>query len=339
LAESQQELDQSIGNHLIVPRYFLLSVSTRENLDLCRKYALAGTTNSASGAWAFVEIKVGDYVSLLYGAKAYDLYRVERKYALRGAENVGPWPMITFKESGLSYYFPFRLELHPVRKFEESLVRAEFAYVAENLLLRGGYRKTHFQADQTTLQLASEMGDIASPRGDEFNHRAESFEPAFVQKKSESHPPESYHFNEFILQSLLKDFLSSEGALDRLTEAVPELKGKSLEILGEKALQRGLVDILVKEATPIGRSNKVVIEVKNRIATFRDLTQLSDYRAELGSECVATLLAARKFSDELSKKARELVMGLITCDMDWRGSNALSYAELERGLRVSFTGV
>ncbi len=38
------------------------------------------------------------------------------------------------------------------------MVRQEFSYVAENLLLRGGYLKTHFQADTITLYNVSEMG-------------------------------------------------------------------------------------------------------------------------------------------------------------------------------------
>lgn len=55
--------------------------------------------------------------------------------------------------------FPYRLHLQLLRRFDESLVRQEFRYVAENLLLRGGYAKTHFQADQTTLQNVSQLGN------------------------------------------------------------------------------------------------------------------------------------------------------------------------------------
>ena len=69
---------------------------------------------------------------------------------------------MTFKESGRSYHFPFRLKLRQVRAFDEPIVRVEFAYIAENLLLRGGYRKTHFQADLTTLQNVSQMGEVFS---------------------------------------------------------------------------------------------------------------------------------------------------------------------------------
>jgi hypothetical protein len=306
------------------------------NLDLCRSHALAGTPNSNSGVWAFVEVKVGDYISFLYGARAYDLYQVERKYALKGAEDLGPWPRITSKESGRSYYFPFRFGLKLVRRFEESLVRREFTYVAENLLLRGGYKKTHFQADQTTLQQASDLGERMSPYSGMFSDGAETFEPVFTQNRSAARPPESYHFSEFILQSLIKDLLQDGRNLDRLIELAPVLKGKPLEILGERALQRGLIDIMVKEATPMGQSNKVVIEVKNRIAKSEDIAQLLGYESELGAECVGMVLAARGFPEKLVFQTKELNIRILNCDLDWGDSKKMKYQELERALRISF---
>ena len=140
--------------------YFLISVSNKENLDLCKKYGLAGFTNSINGLWTFSELQTGNFISFLYGARAHNLYRVEKKESIDKADNLPPWKSITFKMSGKTYYFPFRMYLKSIRKFDEPLVRNEFVYVAENLLLRGGYRKTHFQADQTTLQNVSQMGNI-----------------------------------------------------------------------------------------------------------------------------------------------------------------------------------
>jgi hypothetical protein len=131
---------------------FLISVSNKENLELCKRHSLAGFPSSINGVWTFCEIKEGDFISFLYAAKAHNLYRVVKKNAFQKAEDLPPWKPLTFKMSGKTYFFPFRLHLAPIRIFEESLIRTEFAYVAENLLLRGGYRKTHFQADQTTLQ-------------------------------------------------------------------------------------------------------------------------------------------------------------------------------------------
>src|SRR5713226_5925386 len=173
------------------PSYFLISVSTRENLELCVKHSLAGFPSGESGAWTFCEIQQGDFVSFLYGARAHNLYKVAKGEAIVDAEHVPPWKPLTFKESGKTYSFPFRLQLQPIRSFVEPIVRTEFFYVAENLLLRGGYSKTHFQADQTTLQSVSEMGTLAKgapvpfPAGEHT-----TFTPRFTRSKELVKTPE-----------------------------------------------------------------------------------------------------------------------------------------------------
>jgi hypothetical protein len=188
--------------------YFLISVSNKTNLDLCIRYGLAGFTNSINGLWTFMEIEEGNYVSFLYGAKVYNLYRVSKKEALKGAHELPPWPSITFS-SGRTYYFPFRLYLEPVRQFVESMVKPEFAYVAENLLLRGGYRKTHFQADQTTLQSVSQMGQIYSGQLDNLDlDKCVTFAPVIVWDRNLQNTPEAFFFQEIILQSLIRQHLS-----------------------------------------------------------------------------------------------------------------------------------
>ncbi len=191
--------------------YFLISVSNKKNLDLCIKYNLAGFTNSISGIWTFLEIQEGDYISFLYGAKAHNLYIVSSKEAVRNAETIPPWEPITFRQSGRTYYFPFRLHLYPVRNLEESLVRAEFSYVAENLLLRGGYRKTHFQADQTTLQAVSQMGNLWNGYYNQLQPQGYStFVPHFTTRRQNQSIPEVFHLHEFILQALIRKYLSND---------------------------------------------------------------------------------------------------------------------------------
>src|SRR5579863_8313975 len=190
------------------PSYFLISVSTRENLELCIKYSLAGFPSGENGAWTFCEIERGDFVSFLYGARVYNLYSVAKREAITGAELLPPWKPLTFRETRKAYSFPFRLHLQPVREFAESLVRTEFSYVGENLLLRGGYRKTHFQADQTTLQSVSEMGTRAEgsvvrlplPEYSTFTLR-------FTRTRELLRTPETCRFKEPILQSAIRRHL------------------------------------------------------------------------------------------------------------------------------------
>lgn len=284
--------------------YFLISVSNKTNLDLCIKYALAGFTNSINGLWTFMEIQENDYVSFLYGAKVFNLYQVVKKEALKNAEKLPPWPSLIFKMSGKTYYFPFRLYLNPLREFIEPMVRPEFAYVAENLLLRGGYRKTHFQADQTTLQSVSQMGTIYNSSKETLSLPAyETFAPMLTWNRSVTSPPEIFHFQEFILQSLIRLWLSQNENLQFLFNSsdLDDLQANDFEILGEKALPEGHVDILIKDRMPTGWSRKIIVEVKLGKAQPKDIVQLKNYMDELGEECIRGVLIARDFSKKVQR--------------------------------------
>jgi hypothetical protein len=81
--------------------YFLIAVSTKQNLDLCIRYSLAGFTDSISGAWTFLDIQEGDFVSFLYGARVFNLYQVIKKEALAHAETLPPWPLLSLRKRGL----------------------------------------------------------------------------------------------------------------------------------------------------------------------------------------------------------------------------------------------
>ena len=138
--------------------YYLIAISNKENLELCKRELIAGFPSSKNGFWTYLEIEEGDYISFLYGAKIYGLYKVSKKITYKNDEDSkNPWETIKFN-SKKEYTFPFRLLLNQIKEFEESLVKPEFTYIAENLLLRGGYRKTHFQADTLTLNYVSRIG-------------------------------------------------------------------------------------------------------------------------------------------------------------------------------------
>lgn len=288
--------------------YFLISVSNKRNLELCLKYALAGFMNNISGVWTFEEIKKGDFVSFLYEAKAHNLYVVERKEAIKNAETIPPWEPITFKQSGKTYYFPFRLHLRPIREFKESLVRAEFAYVAENLLLRGGYRRTHFQADQTTLQAVSQMGNLWDGHAEQLKlSNYATFIPQFTLERGSILIPEVFRFHEFILQSLVRQYLCDNKNLGKFLSGIgiEDISPEEFEVLGEKAFPEGHVDILIKEAVPRGITRKIIVEIKTGVAKKQDLSQLRSYAEEIGDECIATVLIARNFGSAIMKMAKQ----------------------------------
>jgi len=319
--------------------YFLVSVSNKTNLDLCIKYALAGFTNSINGLWTFCEIEKDDFISFLYGAKVFNLYRVKGKEAIRNADQLPPWPSVTFKMSGRTYFFPFRLVLEPIRRFEESMVRPEFAYVAENLLLRGGYRKTHFQADQTTLQSVSEMGSLYDQSIEPLNlSQIDTFVPRLTWDKTKVSNPEIFKFQEFIVQTLLRHFLSDRRNLQSIFASIgiSDFAPESFEALGEKALPEGHIDILVKESTPKGLSRKIVIEVKSGSVKTQDIDQLHGYIDEIGDECLAGLLVASKFSRKiLTSASRKRIKSFVYTFGDMGRTGAYSFKELADKFRLN----
>jgi len=316
--------------------YFFVSVSNRINLELCKKYALAGFTNSINGVWTFSEIQEGDFISFLYGARAHNLYRIEYKEAIRDAEGFPPWDTITFKMSGKTYYFPFRLHLSQIREYNESLVRTEFAYVAENLLLRGGYRKTHFQADQTTLQNASQLGELYKGVKSELKVDGyKTFTPLFA--KSNTSPPEIFRFIEVILQAAIRQYLSDKNNLIKFLHHinVNSLQIDNLDVLGEKALAEGHIDIMIKEAVPIGLARKIVLEVKTGIAKLQDINQLVGYMNELGDECLAGVLVAKSFSKKLLYEAKESRINTFAYKLDMLESGKpASFNEIKDNLKL-----
>ena len=317
--------------------YFLLAVSNRQNLDLCIRHALAGFSNSGTGVWAYVDIREGDYISFLYAARAFNLYKVIRKEAIIEFQKAAPWPPVTFRESNKTYYYPFRLYLQCERHFTEPLVRAEFAYVAENLLLRAGYRKTHFQADQTTLQVVSQMGSVATEAAQSFEIPAYSaFVPRFTRRKSDVNVPLVCPFNELILQAAIRRQIAEKSYLERMLGmlGVDTLEADVLEVLSEKAVSEGHVDILIKDLIPIGVAHKLILEAKLAKAELEDLSQLQGYTSEFGVECVGQAVIAEAFPKTVLSRAAELGIRLIRYELICNWDQPRTFAEILENLRL-----
>lgn len=309
-----------------MPDYFLISVSNKHNLDLCMRYALAGFTNSINGLWTFLDIEEGDYVSFLYGARVFNLYKVVKKVAYEGADKLPPWPSITFKISRKTYYFPFRMHLKQERVLSEPMVRPEFSYVAENLLLRGGYRKTHFQADAITFYNVSNMGTIFSKNGDRLEFGGGTFVPKIVFDRKRQKIPWKFYFQELILQSLVRKKIKNLlGTI--LNNFNLNLSEEEFEILGEKALPEGFIDIFIKLKHPQGSNAYLLVEVKTGKAGKNDYEQLESYIKEFGNECKGGILIAKEFSKK-SIKANSNIM-LLKYEFDQINQNEeYSYVEL-----------
>jgi len=286
-------------------------------------------------------VREGDFISFLYGARAHNLYGVVRREAIKDAQSLPPWPPVTFRESGRTYYFPFRLYLNHVREFNEPLVRSEFAYVAENLLLRAGYRKTHFQADQTTLQSVSEMGSRArGPTDALLLPEHATFTLRFTRNQKLVRTPEICRFREPILQSAVRRHLSDADRLQALLAKLDLCGGATggLEILGEKALTEGHIDLLMKERVPIGLGIKVPFEVKTNRAQPGDVVQLRGYMDELRDDCKAGVLLAADFTKQATISASALGIRLVRYTLRADLNQAHTFEEIWRGLELEFVG-
>jgi len=86
--------------------------------------------------------------------------------------------------------------------------------------------------------------------------------------------------------------------------SIDTLDASNLEVLGEKALAEGHIDILIKEAVPIGLARKIIIEVKTGLAKLQDVSQLGMYLDEMGSECLGGVFIAKDFSKKILQEAR-----------------------------------
>jgi len=310
-------------------------------LDLCIKHSLAGFTNSINGLWTYMEIQKGDFISFLYGARVFNLYKVERKEAIKETEKIGPWPPVTFKMSGNTYNFPFRLYLTPLREFVEPMVKPEFAYVAENLLLRGGYRKTHFQADQTTLQSVSQMGAIYSKPIEKFIiNEYKTFSPMLTWKKDCVSQPEVSYFQEFILQSLIRQWLSQDANLQALFNSLVlvNFRANDFEVLGERALPEGHIDILIKDCMPAGYNRKIIVEVKTGKAKSQDIIQLKHY-LRLDQEYILGILIAQDFSEKVQQEAMDSGIKCIRYSLGQIDKSATySLDELKLNFQLTLSG-
>ena len=262
------------------------------------------------------------------------MYTVQKREAILDADKLPPWRLLEFKSSGKKYSFPFRLCLRPVRTFSESLVRTEFSYVAENLLLRGGYSKSHFQADQTTLQNVSEMGKLETSAPMTLEYPAyEVFPLRFTRNRALLRAPAVMRFKEPILQSAIRQNLSLQPNLEKFCKQLSlPVASVDLEVLGEKALPEGHVDILLKQRTPIGLATKIPIEVKTKEAKEKDFEQVRGYMHELRGECPAAVLVAASFSKRVLFIGKESGIHLVRYTLNVDLDKSPTFDEICQGL-------
>lgn len=124
----------------------------------------------------------------------------------------------------------------------------------------------------------------------------ETFEPRIgLANMQRPAIPEVLKFMENLLHAMLKRSLASPPRLAEVLQRMirPEVLSRHLEVLGERALEQGIVDVLVKEATGIGQTRQVVLKVKTGNASVADVSQVRTYVDGLAQDCWGGILIAK----------------------------------------------
>lgn len=132
----------------------------------------------------------------------------------------------------------------------------------------------------------------------------ETFVPMLTFNRSLVLSPEIFYFQEFILQSLIRQWLSKNANLQTFFNScgLNNLKAKDFEVLGEKALPEGHIDVLIKDCIPKGYTRRIIIEVKLGNSKPQDIIQLKNYINEIGEECIGGILIAKDFSKKVNQE-------------------------------------
>jgi len=165
-----------------------------------------------------------------------------------------------------------------------------------------------------------------------------TFVPSFSYDLSQVDPPFINRLSEVVLQSAIRHrFRSFNDLGDVLARAgLDPAQQDRFEVLGEKALPQGHVDILIKDRVPIASARKVVVEVKLSAAARKDVDQLRDYVDELGSECLGGALIARSFSTRTVEYTRSSGLQPAIYDLEWSESKTMTFEELVNALSIRF---
>jgi hypothetical protein len=259
-------------------------------------YDMAGFPEGESGLWSYEDIHIGDYVTFLYGATAYNLYRVKAKFALNNPNLPPPnWKPIEGRHG--PRYFPFRLSLERIKIFQDSIAKETYKSVAENLLRRGGYRRSHFQADQYTLRSVSSIDGVLKYDKQSLSlNEFEQFEPKYVLTGADNRI--IFNLRETILQSLIRQWLKLKSNRQKLfgRSGLEWLTESGLEVIGERALPEGYADILIQSG--VKESPYAIFEVKMGKSKEEDFSQLSNYLDVMNIEGCAGFIISKKATDE-----------------------------------------
>ncbi len=127
-----------------------------------------------------------------------------------------------------------------------------------------------------------------------------------------------------------------DGNLQVLLQAVglSNVRPADLEVLGEKALPEGHIDLLLKQRVPLGSTFKVPIEVKTNKGLPKDLVQLQSYHDELSGESPIGILIASDFHKAVVTLAAANQVKLVRYSLSADLTKAATFEEIYLGLKL-----
>lgn len=267
-------------------KYFIIVLSTKRNLDLCRKNSIAGFPETDNGQWAFLDIDVGDYISFYFNGRVWDLYEVVDKIIpnqwltklARGNEELDPEPLNddekwdSIKTKNQFIYFPFRLKLKKIvgTSYDSNIVfKSGFERLGINLVPRVSLKKTHFQLSINDIKRYFNF-DV-SLKEKEFN--IDSFVLCKKRSQHRSNQNNSINFEENSIDEIIHQEIYLQSFVKKLLEAYIDKikiveKCDSYEFLSEQTTDGGESDIVI-----LCRSNEELefyIELKNTAMIKKD---------------------------------------------------------------------
>ena len=285
------------------PKYFIIILSSEENLYKCINNKTAGFPETTNGKWAYLDINKGDFLSFYYNGRIFHLYRVNNKfipYEFRnkiaiGNEEYDPvslgnnekWKAIPSKKGNV--YFPYRLSLELLVEtdFITSIIFKEsFERFGINLVPRVSFKKSHFQL--LINDIKKFFNDIKTEifQNESVVTFSDFIELAVKDNKNVSNLKiKDITDEEVFLQVLIKRVL--ESAVDKYFEPLfrKEVNDiNALEFLSEQTVYGGEADIVIAYHS----ENIAFIEVKNR-----EILKINGNYTNKGEEALKQIMTYR----------------------------------------------
>lgn len=262
---------------IIKSKYFIVILSNEENLNKCLDNNIAGFPETDNGAWAYLDINEGDYLSFYYNGRIFNLYKVKEKFIpekfkkerAKGSEYEDPvalpngdrWSAIKTKKDNI--YFPYRFSLQLIEEsdYATSLIfKQGFERLGINLVPRVSFKKSHFQLSIKDIMKSFNSTKTVS-KGKYFF--IDDFQEVFYRKDQVTPSKlQEITTKEIFLQTLLKRIL--EASIKKYKSfinlnSINELEFNELEFFSEQTVYGGEADLVIANDL----KNLAFIEVKN----------------------------------------------------------------------------